>query len=123
MSATPYSARSTGRLGSVMIIVLMILLITGLLAAQTFQLLARTAQGSRYRQRVLQARELAELGRWMVEQGLAPESGELALDVDGVAGKIRFLRLSSEESLDFRIVAEYGNEDSQLVVATSETRR
>ena len=115
-----FSASRTARRGAILIVVMVVLLITGLVASQTLQLLWNSAAQDRLRGRVAQARELVELGKMMIEQGIVPESGEVSLDVAGIPGRIRFQPEATSEQMGYRIVAEYGESGPNQVVATWE---
>lgn len=127
MSGRLITRSCTSRRGSILIMVMAVLLITGLIASQTIELLWTTSKNDRQRERLLQAREMVELGKIMLEQGVVPEGGAAAVEVDGVPGKITFQSLngaenaSSAETRRFRIVAEYGGGNGNRAVATWET--
>ena len=108
------------RRGAILIMVMVVLVITGLLASQTLQLLWNSAAQDRVRTGILQAHELVELGRLMLEQKVVPESGQVSLDVAGVPGRIRFQPMNAAGRVGYRIVAEYGEPGPNQVVATWE---
>ena len=115
-----FRSSRTARRGAILIVVMVVLLVTGLVASQTLQLLWTGAAQDRLRGRVAQARELVELGRMMLEQGVVPESGQVSLDVAGIPGRIRFQPQAAPDQTRYRIVAEYGEPGPNQVVATWE---
>ncbi len=113
--------------GSILIVVMIVLLVSGLLATQTLQLLWAAKQAHRQSDQIQQARQLVELGLAVAEQGRVPESGTLLIDVDGVPGSITFQPLSDDGSLPikqprYRIIAVYGHNGKNQATATGESR-
>ena len=113
-------SRHLRRRGAILIVVMVVLLITGLVASQTLQMLWNVASQDRQRVRIAQARELVELGRLMLEQGVVPASGEVTVDVAGVPGTVRFQPMSAADVVSYRIVAEYGEPGPNQAVASWE---
>lgn len=110
-----------------MIAVMVVLLITGLLASQTIQLLSTAARACRQRERIRQARELVELGRELAEQGVVPESRRFKIDVQGVPAEIAYEPLvvgdRAVQSSEFRIQVVYGEVGKNQEVASGESRK
>ena len=118
--------KNSRRSGAVLICVLVVLLIVGLISAQTIQTLLMIRRSDAARSRLRQAQELVELGRIVVQQhGAAalPESVEVALDDqsqakivlryhdDGVDGK------NSDRQV-LRILVKYPADSTQEVSVT-----
>ncbi len=128
--------RPTRRSGAVLVCVLVVLLIVGLLSAQTIQTLLIVRRGDGERRQLRQARELVGLGRIVLRQQAAHLPTEkITVVVDdpsaasGEASSLGVIELtlpegaglSSEDSSRVRIVATYPVGSAGAVTTTWES--
>ncbi len=113
------------RPGAILVCVLVVMLMVGLISAQTIQTLLILRRADSERSDLVQARELLELGKMAIQQNSIPPNGQFELAVDGRQATVQIEQIEADqaETARYRIRASCSKNEVDVITVTWESPR